>query len=182
MYSDLIGKIEKARHYAEQPERIEIIALRANFRSSNGLHAISLSDGHWSCDCESFRKTATCQHVMAVQKVLDLMLTPAARELEAGTGMQMHSEIVRKIEKARHYAHEPERIEIFALTANFHGSNGHHVFALNDGHWDCDCSFFRNWGTCPHIMAAQKLLEPMLTPTARQPELTVAMQSELVAL
>lgn len=182
MYSDMIGKIEKARQYAQQPERISITSLRSNFRSSNGLHSIVLKEGHWDCDCESFRHSGTCQHIMALQKVLDLMLTPDARALDVPMGVHMHSEMISKIEKARHYAHEPERIEILALTARFHGSNDDHEFSLQEGRWECDCSFFSNWGTCPHVMAAQKILECMLTPVARQPELGVTLNNGTVSL
>jgi hypothetical protein len=86
----------------------------------------------------------------------------------------MHSDMIGKIEKARRYAEEPERITFSGLQAQFHGGNCDHTITLkDDGHWDCSCSFFRSWGTCAHVMAMQKLLNPMLPNTAREPELSV---------
>ncbi len=94
----------------------------------------------------------------------------------------MHSDLIGKIEKARRYAQEPERIEISELKASVRGDNGtSHTVTLHEGHWDCTCSFFRVWGTCAHVMAVQRLLNPMLTSQAREAELSVDFQRELVA-
>ena len=43
MHSDLIGKIEKARRYAGEPERIAIGEMKASFRGGNNDHLITLS-------------------------------------------------------------------------------------------------------------------------------------------
>lgn len=93
----------------------------------------------------------------------------------------MHSDLIGKIEKARRYAAEPERIKLDELRATFHGGNSDHVITLKEGHWSCDCSFFRNWGTCAHVMAMQRILNPMLTDEARQAELALAPDAEAVA-
>ncbi|WP_298403335.1 hypothetical protein [uncultured Chloroflexus sp.] len=85
----------------------------------------------------------------------------------------MHSDMIGKIEKARRYAAEPERIKISDLRATFHGGNSDHVISLHDGQWACDCSFFKMWGTCAHIMAMQRILHPMLTEEARFADLAV---------
>jgi len=92
----------------------------------------------------------------------------------------MHSDLIGKIEKARHYAQEPERVQIDELKATFHGGNRDHILTLKEGHWNCDCSFFQSWGTCQHVMAMQKMLEPMLSPAARQAELAIDMSEEQV--
>jgi hypothetical protein len=80
----------------------------------------------------------------------------------------MHSDLIGKIEKARRYAQEPERIAIGELKATFHGGNNDHVITLHEGHWACDCSFFRMWQTCAHVMAFQKIFNPMLPEQARE--------------
>jgi hypothetical protein len=165
----MISKIEKARRYAEEPERIQINQLKATFRGSNGTHLVTLQNGQWYCDSPTFDSWGTTAHIMAVQKLLEPMLAPEARELAAPTGVHMHSDMARKIEKARRYAEEPERVQISELKASFQGTNDQHIVTLEDGKWYCDSSFFRNWGTTAHIMAMQKLLEPMLSPEARQP-------------
>ena len=79
MHSDLISKIEKARHYAQQPERIAINSLQATFNGGNNTHQITITAGVWQCDCEFFKGHATCAHVMARQKILAPMLSAAAR-------------------------------------------------------------------------------------------------------
>jgi hypothetical protein len=80
----------------------------------------------------------------------------------------MHSDLIGKIEKARRYAQEPERIALGELKASFRGGNNNHTITLSDDKWLCDCHFFRNWDTCAHVMALQKLLDPMLSEQARQ--------------
>lgn len=92
----------------------------------------------------------------------------------------MHSDLIGKIEKARRYALEPERVVMSEIKAEFHGGNSNHQIMLKDGHWSCTCSFFHSWGTCAHVMAIQKLLDPMLPPEARQPELAVSMDTNAV--
>jgi hypothetical protein len=78
----------------------------------------------------------------------------------------MHSDLIGKIEKARRYAEEPERIKFSGLKAHFKGGNSEHEIELKDGHWSCTCSFSRSWGTCAHIMAMQRILTPMLSEEA----------------
>jgi len=80
MHSDLIGKIEKARHYAQEPERVALDELTARFHGGNNEHAITLSGGVWHCDCEFFHVRKTCAHVMAMQKILHPMLSAEARD------------------------------------------------------------------------------------------------------
>lgn len=85
----------------------------------------------------------------------------------------MQSDLINKIEKARRYAQEPDRITFTELKANFHGGNSEHEVVLHDNHWNCTCSFFRTWGTCAHVMAMQRVLNPMLSPEAQQAELAL---------
>lgn len=80
----------------------------------------------------------------------------------------MHSDLIGKIEKARRYAEEPERIALGELKASFRGGNNQHSITLSGDEWSCDCSFFRNWSTCAHVMALQKVFDPMLSKEARQ--------------
>ncbi|NWF79225.1 MAG: hypothetical protein HXY37_04145 [Chloroflexi bacterium] len=90
----------------------------------------------------------------------------------------MQSDLIGKIEKARRYAAEPERIKFNELNVTFHGGNSNHTISLKDGHWSCDCSFFKHWGTCAHVMALQRILNPMLTDEARQSELPLPAHTE----
>lgn len=170
MHSDLIGKIAKAQQYATEPERVVLDELQATFHGGNNNHLITLAQGAWTCDCSAFRMWQTCAHVMALQKLLEPMLSPVARAAGDTTGADhalMHSGLYGKIEKARQYANEPERAQIQTLKLRFRGGNNDHTMTLRAGCWACDCSFFRTWGTCAHVMALQKLFAPMLSPVAR---------------
>ncbi len=92
----------------------------------------------------------------------------------------MHSDLIGKIEKARRYAQEPERLEISELKISVRGDNDTtHDVTLNEGHWNCTCSFFNTWGTCAHVMAVQRRLSPVLTSKAREAELAIDYQREL---
>ncbi len=79
MYSSLIGKIEKAKRYQQEPERINFQALTLTFNGENSTHHVSLDGAQWHCDCDFFHSNSTCSHVMAMQRILAPMLGPDAR-------------------------------------------------------------------------------------------------------
>jgi hypothetical protein len=79
MYSSLIGKIEKAKRYQQEPERIDIQNLSLTFNGENSTHRVSLDGAQWHCDCDFFPRNGTCSHVMAMQRILAPMLAPDAR-------------------------------------------------------------------------------------------------------
>lgn len=81
----------------------------------------------------------------------------------------MHSDLIGKIEKAKRYAQEPERVALNTLSAHFRGGSSDHLITLKDEQWSCDCNFFRTWHTCSHVMAVQRMLAPMLSAQARKP-------------
>lgn len=84
----------------------------------------------------------------------------------------MHSSLIGKIEKARRYAQEPERISIKGIEAAFRGENDVHTVSLRDGAWHCSCEFFSGWNVCCHTMAMERLLGAMLPRTgSRESEL-----------
>lgn len=74
----------------------------------------------------------------------------------------MRSSLIGKIEKAKRYAQEPERVTISNLSAAFHGENGDHELSYAQGKWNCNCYFFSQWATCSHVMALQQILAKML--------------------
>jgi hypothetical protein len=91
------------------------------------------------------------------------MLSDAARADESPA---LHSDLISMIEKSRHYAHEPYRVAISAIEGRFHGSNNDHALTYDDATWSCDCTTFRLYQTCAHVMALQKILSAMLPPEA----------------
>ena len=66
----MISKIQKAREYAREPERIHFRELQAEFDGKNGQHSVEFHKGHWHCDCAYFRDHRTCSHTMAMECVL----------------------------------------------------------------------------------------------------------------
>ena len=71
------------------------------------------------------------------------------------------SGMVHKVQKAKRYAEEPERIHIRSLSAEIEGDNQTHRVEFEDGHWRCDCGFFGSHHTCSHVMALDRLLGPV---------------------
>ena len=69
MRSSLIGKIEKARRYAQEPGRVTLNNLAADFHGENQDHKVAYMDGKWSCTCDFFGQWETCSHVMALQEM-----------------------------------------------------------------------------------------------------------------
>ena len=70
MDSGMIGKIDKARRYAEQRERFHVQALTVTFEGDNNPHTIHLQGGTWRCDCAFFQTHNVCSHTMALEKIL----------------------------------------------------------------------------------------------------------------
>lgn len=84
----------------------------------------------------------------------------------------MNSSLIGKFEKAHRYAAEPQRVRFQAFRVTFNGDNDVHEVALEDGRWRCSCGFFAEAGLCPHTMAMEKLLAPMLPEEAATQVLT----------
>ena len=77
MHSSIIGKIDKARKYAEEKDRVSITSLKATFQGNHNNYAVSFESGSWHCDCRSFLTRGMCSHTMALQRMLDEMLASA---------------------------------------------------------------------------------------------------------
>ena len=67
----MIGKIDKAKRYAEQRDRIRIDSLTVIFEGENNPHTVRLESGAWKCDCDFFQTCSRCSHTMALEKILD---------------------------------------------------------------------------------------------------------------
>ena len=70
----MIGKIDKAKRYAEQRDRIRIDSLRVTFEGRNNPHTVYLEDGEWQCDCDFFKTRGRCSHTMALEIILEDMI------------------------------------------------------------------------------------------------------------
>lgn len=78
MNSSLIGKIEKAKRYAEERTRIRIRNLEVEFHGENDIHHTGFAGSAWHCTCDFFAHWHTCSHTMALERVLDGMLPAEA--------------------------------------------------------------------------------------------------------
>lgn len=70
----------------------------------------------------------------------------------------MNSSFIRKVEKAKDYALQKERVNVTDCTVRFQGENGDHTITYEAGRWHCDCDYHIGRDTCTHIMALQIML------------------------
>ncbi len=78
MHSSLIGKLEKAKRYAQEPDRVTFETFQVTFRGDNDVHTVGYGQGNWQCSCAFFIDAGRCSHTIAMEKILDPMLTRAA--------------------------------------------------------------------------------------------------------
>jgi hypothetical protein len=78
MQSSLVSKIEKAKRYAEQPNRIKISDFVVDFQGENNNHKVSYESGTWHCSCNFFAQVGTCSHTLALQRLFNEMLPEEA--------------------------------------------------------------------------------------------------------
>ena len=83
MDSSIIGKIDKARKYAEEKERVTISGLSARFEGNHNTYEVGFESGNWTCQCHFFDSRGVCSHIMALQRILDGMLVQKERRAAA---------------------------------------------------------------------------------------------------
>jgi hypothetical protein len=76
----MIGKIEKAKRYAEEPDRFRFNSFDITFHGDNNNHQVGFEGGKFRCDCEFFMTHARCGHTMALEIVLKGLI-PASVEV-----------------------------------------------------------------------------------------------------
>lgn len=72
----MIGKIEKAKLYAEEREkRVNFQSLQVSIMGENDMtHQVKYDDGRWDCDCNYFLSHQVCSHTMAMERILGNMV------------------------------------------------------------------------------------------------------------
>ena len=78
MQSSLIGKIEKSKRYAQEPERVTFSELSVKFRGENNNYITEYKEGKWHCSCHFFSSWGVCSHTMALERILSNMLPKEA--------------------------------------------------------------------------------------------------------
>ncbi|MDK1029313.1 MAG: hypothetical protein QGM50_05725 [Anaerolineae bacterium] len=74
----MIGKIQKSKHYAEEPYRFKFSNFELTFEGDNNPHALKFNDGNFHCDCEFFITHYRCGHTMALEILLKDMIPESA--------------------------------------------------------------------------------------------------------
>jgi len=88
MDSGMISKIQKAKRYAQERERINFIEFEVAFRGDHNSYTVSYDNGQWNCGCRFFAKRGVCSHTMTLERVLGVMLTPKeVRQSEPGAAV-----------------------------------------------------------------------------------------------
>ena len=70
----LIGKLDKAKRYAEQRDRFRFTSFELKFHGDNNDHKVSYQDEKFQCDCEFFFTHGRCAHTMALDELLKDMI------------------------------------------------------------------------------------------------------------
>ena len=83
MFSGLIGKIDKARRYAEERERVRITQFQAVFQGDHNSYQVSFDSGAWHCQCLFYSTRGVCSHTMALQRIMEDMLAKGPKPAPA---------------------------------------------------------------------------------------------------
>lgn len=78
MQSSMIGKVEKAKRYAEEPDRVTLSEFAADFRGEHSNYTVSYKASKWHCTCHFFSQHGLCSHTMALQQLLAGMMPEEA--------------------------------------------------------------------------------------------------------
>ena len=78
----MIGKIEKAKRYAEERDRFRFNQFQVTFHGDNNDHQVSFENGIFHCDCEFYILRHRCSHTMALEQLLHQMLLEAPQPAE----------------------------------------------------------------------------------------------------
>jgi hypothetical protein len=165
MDNSVIGKIEKAKRYAEERHRIQFNSFTATIQGDNNTHAITYKDGQFDSDDTFFQANGFSAHTIAIERLLKGMIpSPVDRDENFHTD----SRVIGKIEKAKRYAEEKHRVCFHTFEATVQGDNGTHVVRYDNGRFSCDDEFFKKHGYSAHTMTMERVLDGMIVMPAQQ--------------
>jgi len=78
MDSGMIGKIDKAKRYAQEPHRFHFEAFTVKIDGENNSHVVKYANNKWDCDCNYFLSRGICTHTMALANYIlkDMVSVP----------------------------------------------------------------------------------------------------------
>lgn len=161
MESGMISQLQKAKRYAEEPERVTFETLTLHFQGDNNEYDLVLDQDGWVCSCPGFGMHGLCPHIMSLERLLRPMLKRAPMPYGP------HQNVVSDVDKANRYYAEQDRMKIRSFQARFRGSNSEHRVSYEEGHWSCDAPSFARLGISSHTIALERLLGELVTPQTR---------------
>lgn len=66
----MIGKVQKAKRYAQERERFHLQKLEIAVDGTNNQHHVSLKDGGLVCTCDFYQSREYCSHTMAIEEIM----------------------------------------------------------------------------------------------------------------
>jgi hypothetical protein len=152
----MISQIEKARLYADEPDRVTFLELHATFNGDNSTYTLTLNSSGWHCTCPGFQSHKICPHIMTMERLFKPMLKIPPQPYAPGQN------VVSDVEKASRYATEKDRLTFNSFKVSIRGNNGDHAVSYDRGVWQCDSNSFRLRGVSSHTIAMERLLKGML--------------------
>ena len=80
MDSGLIGKLDKAKRYAQEPHRFHFEALTVKIDGENNSHFFRFADNKWDCDCDYFRSRGVFTHSLTLTNYILKGMVPVPVE------------------------------------------------------------------------------------------------------
>ena len=72
----MIGKLEKAKRYAKEPNRFRFSKFTVSMKGENNTHEVNYDEGKWHCTCDFFQTRGRCSHTISLEMILEGMVVP----------------------------------------------------------------------------------------------------------
>ena len=66
----MIGKVQKAKRYAQERERFHLETLEIAVDGTNNQHRVVLKGGTLTCTCDFYQSREYCSHTMAIEEIM----------------------------------------------------------------------------------------------------------------
>lgn len=74
----------------------------------------------------------------------------------------LSEKLLRKEEKSKRYLNELERFNLDNLGVTINSEHGVRNVKYEEGEFSCTCEFYKDYGTCSHIMAVEQLVDKLV--------------------
>lgn len=74
---NIVSDVKKAKRYAQERDRIQIIRFDCVFEGYNKTHFVTYDEGNWTSTASFFAQRGVCSHIMALEKILKDWVEPA---------------------------------------------------------------------------------------------------------